>query len=360
MPDSSSPNLTDSSRILAFDIHRWFAFLAIVIYHSTFALWAPYGLTSTPPQNISGQALESFARLFATSGFFVLFLSFFLYGFRGSKKSSRLPTWLLFFALSWIALVQPWPYVWDIYPFLLVAMAATALLSRLPRPEYLAIGAATVLFIPFWRLESVLPFPLWLKTPLIGVCETRSDLGDWPLLPWLAYPVLATSLGRVAARCKGQLQNISRFESVLWCIALLGVSPWLNKYYVTKIGEDFGCFVFRRPPYEFWAQQVAFLFLLRLSLLGGIQRRLSRYSFAAWFSRRPVNQKFFIVYFLHYPLVHLGAQVLRYFQLDFHPWSLTTLVMSTLLSLELGAVVFGAQLTHNRWKELPWPRISAK
>lgn len=360
MPANLLPNPADTPRLYALDAVRWLAFLAIVIYHSTFALWAPYGLNSTPPQNWSGQTLETLARTLATSGFFVLFLSFFLFGFRGSRKSTRLPVWLLAFALIWTGLVQTWPYYWDIYPFLICAIVASAFFRRLPKPEYIAIGAATFLLIPFWRLEAWLSWPIWIKAPLLGVCETRNDLGDWPLLPWLAYPILAESLGRLAARLRPHLQTISKPETGLWLMALALATPWLNKYYVTRIGEEFGCDIFRRPPHEFWAQQLIFLLIIRLSLLGRVQRYLSHSSVCTWLTHRPVNQAFFVTYFVHYPLVHLGAFTIRYLKFDFHPLALTVLVFGVILAIEAGAVVIRFGLKHNKLRESPWLRISAR
>ncbi len=363
MPASLSPSRADKGphdRLIGLDILRFFAFLAILIFHSTFALWAPHGLTHVPPQHWSGHGLEVAARTLAFSGFTVLFISFFLYGFRGSGKISRLPLWLLGFTVIWIASLQTWPDWWDIYPFLILSMGVVTIARRLRYPEYIAVGAATFLTIPFWRLEPVLQIPLPLKTALIGVCQSRTDLGDWPILPWIAYPVLALSLGRLSSTHRDRLKRISRREIVGWAVALLAAIPWLGKYYVTTLGEEFGCFVFRQPHSHFWAEHVPLLLLVRLSLLSRVQQNLAAHALPQWFSHRPVNQRFFLVYFLHYPLVHAAAALLNRYGLAFHPHALSATVFSVLLTLEAGPVVFKQALKHNKWGEFIWPRINAR
>lgn len=335
MRDSLSPNRDE--RLYAVDILRWFSFLAILIFHMSFALWAALGLNTIPEQNWSGRWLEAYGRTFAFSGFSVLFLSFLLFGFRGHSypKFSRLSFYILIFAVVWSFTVEEFPYWWDIYPYLLVCFALLAgLRATKISPLLVAVLGGTLLSIPFWQLEAILNWPLWLKTLTLGACQSRGDLGDWPLLPWIGLPIMAYGVGQLMAENRVRLSSIRPAEFLLWAVALTVSVPYLGKYYVTPLGELFGCYIFRRPPLEFWAHMIPLFTLLRISLLSQSSKWLAQNRFIQWFSRRPVNRGFFVIYFMHYPLAFAIAGGAHALDLTFSLYSLTMTCGLLLLIVE--------------------------
>lgn len=350
MHGSSSQN--HARRLFAADIFRYLSFLAILIFHMSFALWAPFGLNYIPPQNSSGHGLEVFARALSFSGFTVLFLSFFLFGFRGNenKKFNKLPFYILAFAAVWTVTVQEFPYWWDIYPFLLATLVILQLVKKIPA-HLLAMISGTIVSIPFWKLEPLLTWPTWLTTAAIGVCTTRADLGDWPLLPWAAYPLFAFAAGKLAEQNHEKLKSIRRAEALVWAAGLGLTAAHLGKYYVTPIGEDFGCFAFRQEALTFWAHQIPIFLGIRISLIESVSLRMQSNSIAAWFAQRPVNRYFFVVYFLHYPIAQIIAALLRKSELTFSPYALTISCAALITAIEAGPVVISRILPHNIWKE---------
>lgn len=358
----SGSGLGPSQRLVAVDILRYFSFLAILFFHMSFALWAPLGLIDVPTQSWSGHAIEFYARAFSFSGFTVLFLSFFLFGFRGreNRKFARLPIYILCFAIVWTATVEEFPYWWDIYPFLLVALVLLVAVKKIPAGA-LAVISGTVVSIPFWNSEFILSTPAWLTTIAVGICSTRGDLGDWPLLPWVAYPLFAFAIGKLTFQNRDKLSRISRGEALVWILALTGCASQIGKYYVTTIGENFGCFVFRQEPLAFWAHQIPIFFLLRISFLKPAREWLEQQPIARWFSTRPVNRYFFLIYFIHYPLAHLIAAIVNRAGLTLHPYSLSIACLSLVAAVEGGPVVIARILQHNKFKGWAlWQRINAK
>ncbi len=354
----SQPSLAPQGtnrRLFTVDIIRWFSFYAIVIYHLTFALWARYGLNHIPMRGPWVLPLESYARAFSFSGFTIIFLSFFMFGLKGnkSKKAAWLPLILLGFAVVWLATVEEFPYWWDIYPYLLCALAALYIVQKLNvAPAALALASGTILSIPFWNLEKLIALPVWAATILVGACTTRSDLGDWPLLPWIAYPIFAYGIGQLASKHHQPLKQLATPETLVWLTALSASTLFLGGYFATPIGEEFGCAVFRRPPIEFWAHQFWIFFLVRLSFIPAVHEWLAKRTLQQWISNSPVNRSFFLIYFIHYPIAFALAWLARQRGLDQAPWILAATFILLFLSIESLKLV--------RIPEAPWLRTNAK
>src|ERR1044072_6926257 len=127
--DRSAPN-----RLYVLDIVRFFAFLAIVSYHQSYAFWARFGHLGDPINSPWMIPVESYSRFWVFSGFSVMFLSFVLFGYK--VRASRRNLWLVlaaFFAI-WCVTAEDFPYVWDVYPFLLASLALLALVRALKVP----------------------------------------------------------------------------------------------------------------------------------------------------------------------------------------------------------------------------------
>ncbi|NJM09832.1 MAG: hypothetical protein HC883_02760 [Bdellovibrionaceae bacterium] len=199
---------------------------------------------------------------------------------------------------------------WDIYPYLLTVVGVIALIRAFKIPKALvAFTSFVTVSIPFWLFEGFWRIPAHIEAVLWGRCLAAGATADWPLLPWLAYPLLAYAVGGVVRDNREDFRQIKRPEVAIWLVLLAGSIPFLGGYYVTPLGEDFGCYVFRRPVLEFWAHQIWIWFFIRASLTVPVQAWLNRKAWARWISNRQINQRFFLVYFLHFPLAFLAGQL---------------------------------------------------
>jgi hypothetical protein len=277
----------------------------------------------------------------AFSGFSILLLSFFLFGFKESRKLRFLISVLTAFFVMWSIVSWDYPYFWDIYPFLISVLLLLALVRKLRiHPLILISVGVAITSIPFWQLEGVFVLPAWLEPALWGWCAGNSGLGDWPILPWIGYPLFAYGCGRLAQKNRLSLARLARAELGVWMLLLLATLPLLGKYYVTPSGNQFACHVFRVPPLEFWAHQLWILFGLRLSLLTRVEEHLQNWTWARWISQRAVNRRFFLVYFAHYPLCLVFARLSDVLGLTFYGITWVAAFFAILLSLDYLPVVF--------------------
>ncbi len=355
MRASSSPTLTDSTRLHGIDLLRTMSFLAILIFHLSYALWAHHGRLDAIQSPLT-KPFEVYARALVFSGFSVLLLSFFLFGFRGTRKWGVLAYAFLGFFVVWNLTARELVYVWDIYPFLLCALILVRLVREASPTWLMGVGALLV-SIPFWKLEGAWPQPAWLEPMLIGRCAGQG-LGDWPLLPWIGYPLFAFGLGRLAALHRSKLKTMDSRELMVWVALLAASIAWLGNYYVTPLGDQFSCYTFRRPPAEFWAHQLWILFGLRVSLLAAVEGRLASWSWVRWLSRRSVNRRFFLVYFAHYPLCLAVAALADLYEVTFLPVTYVAGFFAVLLMTE---VVFRPGFGENILKRGKiWQKVSGK
>jgi uncharacterized membrane protein len=288
-------------RLVIIDLIRAASFIAIVIFHMTYALWGRTGLNVIPDTQLSTQVLEIYGRLLGFSGFTVLFLSFFLFGYQPNRNWKKLWITLFGFFLVWAALSGEFPYIWDVYPYLLVVILLAAFLRSWPGWIVASIGAIVV-SIPFWRLESYLNWPPIVTGTMFGNCTLSNGVGeDWPLLPWIGLPIFALGVGQLAHRHAKRLQNFSFAEGVFWLLALVSTAPYLGGYFSVPIGDHFACYVFRRPPVTFWSHQLCLILLLRVGFLPAVNNWLESRSFFKWLSGLAINRSFFLAYFVHYP-----------------------------------------------------------
>ncbi|NJM09831.1 MAG: hypothetical protein HC883_02755 [Bdellovibrionaceae bacterium] len=78
MPDNLSPNPSSfNERLHGLDLIRTVSFLAILVFHLTFAFWAEDGHNRIAVDSRLMDPLEIFARFLSFSGFSIVFLSFF-------------------------------------------------------------------------------------------------------------------------------------------------------------------------------------------------------------------------------------------------------------------------------------------
>ncbi|MGE4133331.1 MAG: hypothetical protein AB7F86_16935 [Bdellovibrionales bacterium] len=322
-----------SERWLGFDVIRWMAFYAILIFHVSYALWAPAGLNARPVNSFWILWLEWPARVFAFGGFVVLSISFFLYGVHGSRKSKWLAPMIVALGGVWIVLASEPPFYWDIYGFLTASLAVITLAKvlKLPATGMTWIGFV-ILSVPFWEAAPLIHVAPWLKAALVGYCSDGISAGEWPLLPWIGLPIFSFGLGRMTATMD---LNVWRKKEIWAWLPLLALGlPGLGRYYFTPLGADYGCFAFRQSPYVFWSHMIWMIFTLRLSLLGPLKRFLQRRRWARWMSASPINRYFIFVYFAHYLVIVALARLATHFQVEHSPLTFMAIVLFLFAALE--------------------------
>jgi hypothetical protein len=149
---------------------------------------------------------------------------------------------------------------------------------------------------------------------------------------------------------------VERRELAVWSAGLACAIPFMGAYYVTPLGTDFGCYVFRRPPLEFWAHQIWIWFFVRMSLADKVQAALARSAAVRWISRRQVNRRFFLVYFLNFPLVFAAAHLAGRAGALYSPWAYIVSFFAIVLLLEglprlrlsFGGIFYGNGATQSR------------
>jgi hypothetical protein len=352
MPGSSLPNPTESGqvqRLWGFDLLRYCCFFSVVCFHTSYVLWAPFGLTQAPSQSLWIWPLESLARLFAFGGFAILFISFWLMGYRKSLRE-RAPIYVLIFLVFfglWLVILPRSEFSWDIYPFLLVAVSLIYVFDRLRIPPLaqLAFGAV-LLSWPWVKPTGSLETFTWTEA-FFGICTEQRRSSDWPLLPWLGLPLFSHALGESVRQIR--MEKWRRGESIFWLSGLIVAIPNLNKYYVTPLGSAFSCHAFQLPIINFWSHLFVVILLLRLSLLVPAPP-----SWLGWVGQSPISQRFFIVYGAHYVWLWTLAQLI-----ERTPSAKTTQSPTPLLSPPLFfTLVVGTWLLIESFRVVKIPRLA--
>lgn len=306
LPVSAAP------RLLGVDLVRTLAFLCIAIYHA----YATFIYVAYDPSAWLGTAMpliHALPRALPFSGFTIVAIYAFLAGARARPISLRRPLLvvlpglaLLFLAYSDLAARELF-WEWDIYHYLLVALASLLVLSRNARLTYAfgALGAA-LLLLPLWEWIPARELPLVLAHALVGVCDSEGR-GGWFLLPWIGLPWAFLAMGRLLhAR-----PSLRPAELAAWAPPLLaGMLTW-GAYWGVDIGPGFYCFIFRQPPLIFWGHFLWIAFALRLAADPRVQAGLERAAPARWLGGLAINRRFGLAYLAHLALLWAGESWLK-------------------------------------------------
>lgn len=185
-----SPDLPQPSRLIALDVARTLALIAMVIFHFTFDL-ALFGYIAA--DTMQQPFWYYFARTIAGSFLFMVGISLWL----SHRQGIRWPVvWRRFGKIAAAAALVTVASFWlvpggPIWFGILHAIALTSLIGllvlRLPWPVTLMLAVA--IFAAAWGPRFAALDPLWLVWT--GLAESRPAMGDYvPLIPWTA-PVLA-------------------------------------------------------------------------------------------------------------------------------------------------------------------------
>lgn len=299
------------TRFFGFDLLRILSMVAIVTFHVNEAvfwqdqnpiydfLWI-YRLFSVISQHLT------------FSGFTIIALSFFLIGKSRFKNFLPLAGFLLL-GIAVLASFQEDPpftgfyWEWDIYSFLFVSLLFLQGLVLMPRGHFVVAALAFLAtWLPVWRWIPN-SADIWSQA-LVGVCPPEG-VGSWPLLPWVAWPILFFCLGRSYAQnssWRTWLATFGRREQGVWLGLLLLSLPLFGGFNWVPIGPHFYCHTLRLDPPVFWSTMIWVIFGMRLSMVKAINDSLGRLSWVRWISNLRWNQRFGWAYLVHLPLLGIG------------------------------------------------------
>jgi len=333
-------------RIYGMDLIRVLSFIAIIFHHFTSRLWYSQEFS---PFNGKGlgmgegvwywQWAEVYSRSVSFSGYTILFLTSFLIAFtaQGSEKARRLISYMLIAWILWsITEYGETPFLlpWDIFPLIAFGLSIVVLISKfLKKPNlWLLLAGIILLFVPFWRFDSLNQLPIYLKHILIGDCEL--DVADWPILPWVGLILCGYSLGRLAKLHRVSLQEVRKVEVIFWLLLLSWTPFFWGSFYKIKFGDLYGCEVSRQEPIVFMAHWLWILMLMRMSLISGVQNKLSQSLSVHWISGLQINKNFGVAYFIHLFLIEFVVAVFK--------WELIKDPLASFLSV--GIILFSVEV----------------
>lgn len=351
---SSTPKRESRHYLHLLDIWRIVSMVAIVTFHvNEFAFYS----VANPiyKETFLYRGLHEFARILPYSGHYIIFLSFYLIGFRG-KTYQHIPRWVALFIFAHILIMVAFSngdfsqlrFEWDIYPFLAVTFLVLAIIQKIKNVNWLALlGACTFcLVLPYDIVEVSKSFPFF-KMILTGLCEGH-NLGSWPLFPWLALPLMGLSAGRASGKHFQALRIMGIAERFFWglcaILALMGVFHYHLKLSSSfPIGGGFYCFILRRSPLELWSSFFWVLLICRLSLLDIINQRMKNNGFVLFLQKLNWNRNFVLTYIVQIFLLWVGGEfdtlyLKSPFWFDFY-WLFVFL--GSELSVQGGAFLFG-------------------
>lgn len=307
--------MTGARRLYLVDLVRSYSFVAILMFHYYSAVY----FVEWDDAVVHGYLFDLMTwwpRSASFSGFTILGLFCFLAGWRGTRLTWR-PLAALFVVGSLLLLLtqgeEPFQelfWEWDIYHYLMAALASLLILQRWPRLIPAAAVAGFLLtWIPFWSLDAFTGFGEGLRHALVGVCDDEGR-GGWALLPWIGLSWAAYGFGVWQRR--SPVRDPREFG--IWLVILAASLWWWGPYYTTPVGPDFACHVFRQPPLVFWAHLVWIVFFLRAATFEPLNRRLEKIAFIRGLADLRINRFFGRAYFIHLfflALASLLAEELR-------------------------------------------------
>lgn len=306
-------NVKKNTHYYGLDVLRLIWLYAIVHYHTyeTFFFNDNYILRY---EDSIYTRLEYLIRALSFSGFSIVTLSSFLLGWSHMNFKKWLSligimcigTYLLA-AVEGDGFLAPY-WEWDIYPFLAVSFTILLLLKSFPKLMYItSLLSIGVLFFPFWYWESHFPVGAW-RDIFVGDCTVIKN-GSWPLLPWIALPLIMFSLAHWIQShnsAKKYVHNGSKQEFLLWTFLLLALLPWVADYFYTPIGPGFACYMHRRGPISFLSYWLWVLLLIRLSLLTTVNDYLNKFRFIHFLTSLQWSRNMGLAYALHFIFLDIG------------------------------------------------------
>ncbi len=350
-----------TKRFVGFDLIRLVSFFAIATFHISLIHYY------TPEIDIAGQSLviravEQTARVLSFSGFTICFLTSVLTAYSGSSIRKRLGLFT-FLSVGWV--IFSWLMsgfidgflVWDIYP-LIFAGIFTATLAEAAGPRVvrsLGVIGYLMLWIPFWNIGQMAEMTGGAATPLselrlvLGLSACNGATAEWPVLPWIGLVWAGYAAGRhlrlamATAEGRGGLA-MTRGERVFWGVALVGSVPFLGDFYRINLGRYFSCEAYRQAPSTWWAHFIWPVFLMRLSVLPGIQRFLAGKRPLHWISELAISRKFWLAYLSNYLFAHVVSFIVSRSGVERTAWNVPTIAFIAVFFLPATELVVRGEL----------------
>jgi len=266
---------------------------------------------------------------FNYAALYVVGISFFLWGLKNAKlKSSK----VLVFALGVIGLqltdAEAWrsgeSWTWEVYGFLLVAV----LLCRfLPNKRWVsgAVIASAVVMLSV-SLNEWMPLAALTAEPLRTILFAELNSGEgvvgWFLIPWIFFPLMLFSLGRLAADWSLNLSYAKAFVLTIPLVALGSILGGTKPPPVEPLlGPHFYQFLFMQTSSHFWHHFSIFMAIVIWGLT--LEHRFpALFTRFAWLEKLQWNRNFFFCYFIHFGWIaifmnHREAILAKPFYIDF-------------------------------------------
>ncbi|MBE8162882.1 MAG: hypothetical protein HAW63_02725 [Bdellovibrionaceae bacterium] len=268
-----------SRHFLLLDFLRIFAVFIIAPYYlNDFSLYKPLEGSSF----VFVENLLQGIKHFSFSGFILVFLVFFIMGFK-KKNKFLLSVWIkLFFGFLILCLFAgysflQWSFHWDTYHFIISSSLIVVIINyfRIPAKTIVIFGIA-LLCIPFWKFSIFHTHSFWQEA-LIGVCGQGVSRGTWPLLPWVGLVLFAYGLGALYQVNQKALAQISTKKLSIWIITVIICLSFWGGYSMMPFGAEANCFLHRQSPWVFWVHFMIILFFVRIAFLQKVQDYLAQY-----------------------------------------------------------------------------------
>lgn len=306
MESAIEPATSTKHRFYGLDFIKYWAFIAIILYHYSSVIWADYDeMFFFKNQSWIWQAVDVYVRALSNSGQTIVAVTAFLTGYHGTKIRTR---WFLAFLVVGIVIFpliekrdpdEPL-FDWDIYGLILVGFLAFRVVARWPKktllwllPVFLAIAS-----VPFWRFGWFQSWPLFIRSALVGDCVQAG--GQWPLMPWLFFMLAFMICGRLLALREAPSPEL-KFSwgwVALWVAILAIAAPYMGVYFEHEYNYKTHCYLQTADPLRFWAHFTPVLFLGHLSLMDKVNQFLRPY--LSWMQKSQVVSALWLPYFFEY------------------------------------------------------------
>ncbi len=298
-----------TERYYGFDLIRLVSYFAIIIFHTSLFYYYSPTISYSDVSSIVWAA-DRVSRIFAFSGFTVVFLSSLLLGQSRAplRKRNRLFLVILF---GWIYLSllmhDRFFLVWDIYTLLLVSFLLMQAFEHWGKKWVRSAGLLGfgLLWFPIWKFSAQLSTLPDYAAHVLGFAECRGqEINEWPAIPWMGLIWLGYALGRELKELR-ESDQLARLElrwneTLLWAPILLASIPQWGAYYHIRLGEYFSCDAYRQDPIVFWSHFVWVAWAIRLSVDPRIQHWLGRWTVVRQISNLAISRKYWLAYALHY------------------------------------------------------------
>ncbi len=334
--------LNTPSIVHGFDLLRSAVFLAIMIFHFSWALFAydPYPRPDLTPNWLT-QPAYYYAQMLTLGGHVILCLSSLLFGLRLRPFAERMRTWLGLLA-AWLAFAGflhlreggSFHLAWDVYPLVALGWSSSYLLIfRSRRAAFITLCFSLLLLSQsFWEWPLFTKLPLYGQEVLVGRCP--EDYADWPVLPWIGLVWASVAVGYLLRFVKDF--SLRARELPLWLGVVLVFCHYYEPHYYIDLGDAFACALFRRSLAVRGAQLALLALILRIALIPEVQGALQRRAFIRWLSTLACNRRFYLAYFIHYMLIFCFFALQEFFVLYGAQW---------FYALALGSLPFLTEIT---------------